>query len=181
MTQRALDGPYIYFVTTNVKSRRRFFVSADRATRLAKIIVTACQMKHFWLLGYCILPNHFHLLVYNQNLGVRALERARHGEEDVKTQPQSTDSYPWRGLSSPRTFTLGDLMQSIKGNFSWQFSTGQFWQTRFIFKIVNDKRYLENVIDYARFNYRKMNLPESFGQAPFVSIDQQAIDHIFNP
>lgn len=63
MTQRAIDGEYIYFVTANVQDRRWYFVTDERAGKLGQAIQTCCRMKAFDLLQYCILPNHMHLLV----------------------------------------------------------------------------------------------------------------------
>lgn len=63
MTQRAVDGPYIYFVTTNTTFGKWIFDDSGRATKLGSIIHTAGEENQFILYGYCILPNHIHLLV----------------------------------------------------------------------------------------------------------------------
>lgn len=70
MTQRAIDGDYIYFVTTLVKNREWFFVQPDRAEALGRIIAKACLLKRFDLLAYCVLLNHVHLLV-RKNRSIR--------------------------------------------------------------------------------------------------------------
>lgn len=191
MTQRAIDGNYIYFVTANVQNRRWFFVSPERAAKLGQVIQTCCRLKRFGLLAYCILPNHIHLLVgktgVDEALGgtgtaQRTLERAR----CEKGKPDSTISlFPHRRLSSRRCgpnqrYTLSDLMKSIKGTFSRTLPKGKFWQHRSNFRIVESEEYLGNVIEYIRYNYRKMNLPEKYGQPLFVFIDQSAIRRFFN-
>lgn len=202
MTQRAIDGNYIYFVTTNVHQGRWFFYTTEKAARLGQAIQACCRMKHFDLLAYCILLNHLHFLV--RKLGIdeinnissafgahRTLESARCGEDKKPLSShlrQATNIFlfPHRRLSSRRPlqaggrFTLGDLMKSIKGSFSRTLPKGKFWQHRSNFRIVGSEEYLENVIEYIRYNYRKMNLSESYGQAPFVFIDQSAIDRVFN-
>lgn len=66
MTQRAIDGPYIYFVTTNTAYRLWVFDNPQKALWLGRIIQHACTERQFVLLGYCILPDHLHLLVYKQ-------------------------------------------------------------------------------------------------------------------
>ncbi len=63
MTQRAIDGPFLYFVTTNTTFRSLFFDTPERAASLATIIHDACKEYRFDLLGYAILPDHVHLLV----------------------------------------------------------------------------------------------------------------------
>lgn len=71
-------------------------------------------------------------------------------------------------------------MKSIKGTFSRTLPKGKFWQHRSYFRIVESEEYLGNVIEYIRFNYTKMNLPERYSQPPFVFMDQVAIHRIFN-
>lgn len=226
MTQRAIDGNYIYFVTANVQDRRWFFASSERAAKLGQAIQTCCRLKHFHLLAYCILPNHIHVLVRKteakevpEGTGLaqrtlesmrceetaafspatttdasaflfpqRTLERARcerAGRHADNAFPSSQFLFPHRRLSSRRCgpsqrYTLSDLMKSIKGTFSRTLAKGKFWQHRSNFRIVEDESYFANVIEYIRFNYTKMNLPERYGEAPFVFIDQSAIDRVFN-
>lgn len=63
MTQRAIDGPFVYFVTTNTASRVRLLHTPERAQILGKIIQRSCKETRFDLYGYSILPDHVHLLV----------------------------------------------------------------------------------------------------------------------
>ena len=195
MTQRAIDGDYIYFVTANVQSGRWFFVSPERAERLGRAIQTCCAMKNFDLLAYCILPNHVHLLVRKPGMEMlgqasianrlqRTLERVRcEGMgRPKKNRRQSTERkevflFPHRRLSSRRSFpagqgfTLGDLMKSIKGTFSRTLPKGKFWQHRSYFRIIDNEEYLSNVVEYIQGNYTKMNLDDRFGQPLFVFMD----------
>ncbi len=73
MTQRAIDGPYIYFVTTNATYRARIFDSADTAKILGAIITSACKEFQFILYGYCILPDHMHLLVEKSGMATLSI------------------------------------------------------------------------------------------------------------
>jgi hypothetical protein len=181
MTQRAIDGDHLYFVTASVQNRQWFFVTKERAATLGQAIETCCRMKMFELLAYCILPNHIHLLV--RKMPQRTLERVRC---EIRDQIGS-DAYlfPHRRLSSRRSVniifrpTLSDLMKSIKGTFSRTLPKGTFWQHRSNFRIIETERYLSNVVDYVRWNYQKMNLPESYGQHPYVFIDHSRIHAMF--
>jgi REP element-mobilizing transposase RayT len=176
MTQRAIDGDYIYFVTTLVKNREWYFVNPERAWRLVQIIRNACVMKRFHFLAYCILPNHVHLLVRKTAVTVdqtqRALEKAR-----CEMGSHSTLATVQSGLSSPRRreYTLSQLMQSIKGNYSWQTIDGGLWHPRFNFRIVETEERLNNTINYIVDNYKKMDLDDRFGKPPFVFIDHDRI------
>lgn len=71
-------------------------------------------------------------------------------------------------------------MHSIKSTFAHSLGRGKFWHRRSYFRIVESEEYFANVINYIRFNYTKMNLPERYGEAPFVFFDQSAIDRVFN-
>ncbi|GEM_PF-1002121 len=89
MSQRAINGEYVYFVTANVKDRRWYFVYPDRAEKLGQAIQTSCEMKRFELMGYCILPNHIHLLVRKMKVG------------EINDQ-RTLGSMRWRKNESPR-------------------------------------------------------------------------------
>ncbi|MBI4090190.1 MAG: transposase [Candidatus Kerfeldbacteria bacterium] len=185
MTQRAIDGDYIYFVTANVDHGQWYFVSSEWAEKLGQAIRTSCLMKKFDLLVYCILPNHFHLLV--RKLPNRALESARCERRNVSIAGQEPlYLFPHRRLSSRRIpnndgqhYRLGDLMKSIKGSFSRILPKGKFWHRLFNFRIVENEEHLANVVEYMIHNYRKMNVPEWYGQPPFVFVDWERIKKLW--
>jgi hypothetical protein len=204
MTQRAIDGNFVYFVTANVKDRRWYFVLPELANKLGQAIQTCCHMKRFELLAYCILPNHIHLLVRKLQLGETetqcTLESARWGG----TMSESEYLFPYRRLSvrqcgpdqrflpipphrrlssrrcaSDQRYSLSNLMQSIKGSFSRTLPLGTFWQHRSYFRVIDSTECLRNVVSYIRFNYRKMDLPRRCGQSPFVFFNHYALVKLF--
>lgn len=145
MTQRAIVGPYVYFVTTNTTSWRWVFDSKEKSHWLATIIHNACREYEFTIFGFCILPNHFHLLVYKRSQK-----------------------------------TLSVLMKAIKGRFSYSMRSGRLWKPRFNFRIITGESYLDAVIRYIKYNYKKMHLDDSYGQPPYVYIDHKNIMNFFN-
>lgn len=70
-------------------------------------------------------------------------------------------------------------MHSIKSTYSHALDQGKFWQHRSNFQIVETEKRLANVIEYIRYNYRKMNLPETYGQPPFVFVDERTVQGLF--
>lgn len=204
MTQRAIDGDYLYFVTANVQNGRWYFVTAERAAKLGQAIRTCCRMKGFDLLQYCILPNHMHMLVRKLSKGEvagtnnaqRKLESmrcgtrnepARNASTDVVRPSSETDAnflFSHRRLPSRRSLskrhTLSDLMHSIKSTFSQTLRSGKFWHHGSYFRIVDSHEYLNNLTGYIRGNYTKMNLPDWYGQSPFVFIDPEAFRRLEN-
>lgn len=189
MTQRAIDGDFIYFVTFNVHNRRWFFVDLERTENLGQAMQTCCQMKHFHLLAYCILPNHVHLLVKKGGAikPDRTLERVRSASVNLDLLETGLSNqaknflFAHRRLSSRRSFqavdnfTLSDLMKSIKGTFSRTLPKGKFWHRRSFVRIVDNQEYFNNLINYIQYNYRKMNLDEEYGQPPFLYINWPVI------
>ena len=181
--QRAIDGDYIYFVTFNVLNRRWFFMTSEKASLFGQAVVTCCRIKNFELLGYCILPNHVHLLVRKFNNdemdSQRGLGSLRCDEETLGNK--NSYLYPQRRRPRRRSteysgYTLSHLMHSIKSTFSHALGHGRLWQHRSNFRIIESDAYLSNVVPYIRYNYRKMALPERFGQAPFVYLNDSAIE-----
>ncbi|MFH0828869.1 MAG: transposase [Candidatus Kerfeldbacteria bacterium] len=63
MTQRAIDGQHIYFVTTNTAFGLLHFTASKTAVRFSRVLRRSCIQYDFALFGFCVLPNHVHLLV----------------------------------------------------------------------------------------------------------------------
>jgi len=63
MTQRAINGPFVYFVTTNTAFRKCYFDVPEKVAIFANLLQGACQELEFVLFGYCVMPDHVHLLV----------------------------------------------------------------------------------------------------------------------
>lgn len=187
MTQRAIDGPYIYFVTFTVYEREWLFVNDGRAQRLHDIMVNACRMKCFELLAHCILPDHVHLLV--RKMSAVPLSQAQVGKPTLYRNGQHPASANEKNTAIRKPtfskvressgYTLSHLMQSIKGNFSRQEHTGTLWQKRSYFSIVEDETYLRNAIQYIIYNYRKTSLDHRFGKVPFVFVDWKKVKTLF--
>lgn len=196
MTQRAIEGDFVYFVTFNVHNRRWFFVTPERADVLGRAIQTSCKIKKFVLFGYCVLPNHVHMMVMpmaammgNAAASQRTRGRVRcegvnKGQQLEMTMDDGSFLYTERrrprrrSLPEPQTFTLSDLMHSIKSTFSHALGQGTFWQHRSNFRLVTSQEDFNNKINYIMYNYRKMALFENFGQAPWVYIDWRAIQQM---
>jgi REP element-mobilizing transposase RayT len=77
-----------------------------------------------------------------------------------------------RMLSSMRVpdnknYNVSDLIQSVKGNFSYKLNIGNIWQRRFYTRIVDSNRYLGIVIDYIKHNPIKAELPKKYRKFPY--------------
>ena len=132
------------------------------------------------------MPEHVHLLVYINNTD-RTLEKVR--SVGIK---QSLITVPERTLSSVRSnskndvrsdkmkqYSISDLMQSIKGNFSRKIHIGNIWQKRFYTRIVNNRRYLHSVIEYIKHNPTKAELPLKYYRQPYRYFNWTKINFLF--
>jgi putative transposase len=54
---------HCYFVTTTVSERRPLFNSPENAGILLRVIYNQRKRKRFYLLGFVIMPEHFHLMI----------------------------------------------------------------------------------------------------------------------
>ena len=174
--------PIAYFITTVSKDRRPLLRDIRLAQRLATMIRTACTMKGFTLLGFSILPDHVHLLVIHQ----RILERMRWEGGifvNARREGMASDgtecgrpSHTAEGDLS-RSPAVGDLMRSIKGTFSRTLQQGHVWQRRYHLRHVGADD-LYRVAGYIRFNFRKHQLNHTFGQEPFVWMNESIFERM---
>lgn len=167
MRKLPYDLSYISFITTVTKNRRPLFLNPKLAERLGTMIQMACRSKGFVTLAYTILPEHLHLLVCSTALIERASEKTRSTEVEG-------------GFSKPPEFTVGNLMQSIKGTFSRTLGPGPSWQPGYFNWYVTDPRDLLRITNYVMNNYRKTNLPDYFGREPYVWIDEKQIPELLS-
>jgi len=195
LTQRRVyQTEYPYFITTVTVGRVCLFQAERAAELLAEIIHESCIMHQFILLAFCIIPDHVQIMVEPTeriNDGWRRAyspqqERARRVISSQRALEKARcmgNNLQQRGLSSPRCgeqHTVSCLMQSIKGTFSRAMHRGRIWQPRFYFRIVKSERQYENTFQYIRYNYQKHDLPERFGQKPYVYIYEitKTIDYL---
>lgn len=189
MTQRRIyQFDYPYFITFRIMEGYPLFNKTKYARLLAREIFVSANIKHFDVLSYQIMPDHVHLLTCKTD---RTLENVR-SVAGVWSEFKKHDSLvsertfskvrSHNGVrlnnnmrSNKKSYTISDLMQSIKGNFSRKIHHGNIWQKRFNARIVNTDEYLETVIDYIKSNPVKENLPKKFQQMPYQYFDGQKI------
>jgi len=148
-----------YFVTTVTADRLPVFRSLHQATILADMIKNACLMHGFSLVAFAILPDHVHLLVWPCGL----------------ENPHSP-GVGQCGLSRPHEQRIiSKLMKSIKGNYSRYIHQGSVWQRGYYDWVIDREDRLTNIIYYIQYNFEKHQLPQYFGQWPYVFIDSDTL------
>lgn len=179
MTQRRIyQEEYPYFVTFRTCEGCPLFEDGKMAEWMAGYINNAGALKHHEILAYQIMPDHIHVLVHIEQprMGDRTLERVRSGVmERVAPKTERTFS----NVRSVRTYTISDLIQSIKGNFSRNIHIGNIWQRRFHARIINTSNYLHTVIKYIQNNPAKARLPEKYYHPPYRHVNWPKIPTLF--
>ena len=178
MTQRRIyQSEFPYFITIKTKDGICFFDKTRYTKLLSGIIFYACRLKHYVLYAYCIMPDHLHLLVRQILNTHRTLEKVRWGgDKNVYSHhPQSTLSR----VRPKREYTISNLIQSIKGNFSRKLHIGYIWQKRFNSRIVDTEERLINTIEYIENNPVNAGLPEKYSKFPYMYFNRERIDKLF--
>ncbi len=61
---RAAEGGYVYHVLNRANARLRIFDDADDYEAFERILLEAVERTGTRLLAYCVMPNHWHLVVW---------------------------------------------------------------------------------------------------------------------
>ncbi len=182
MTQRrVIQNEYPYLLTSNVRGGEPFFEDAGHAKALAKIIRTTCELKHFALLAYSIMPEHVHIVV-SPVKGVGStrnnISAAAAGRSGSYKNPRARAALP----AAP--YTVSDLMHGIKSYFVYALRNGSTmtvfaWQPRFNSRILNTEDYLRSAIEYVHFNPKKAGLPARYCKQPYLYVDDEQVNSLF--
>ncbi|RJO59005.1 hypothetical protein C4546_04210 [Candidatus Parcubacteria bacterium] len=196
MTQRRIhQGEFPYFITTNIKGDKAFFIHDKYADLLSKIIIGTSMKKGFLLIAYCIMPDHVHLIVW-QDLRSLKTNPARAATKLSNINLSRAQAavpaigkillHPGAGraaragfqksrldnLINSKVFTISDLMHGIKSYFVRQlrviYKIDNFsWQARFHAKILNSDESVKMAIKYVQNNPLATDLNEKFSRAPY--------------
>ena len=172
MTQRRIyQSEYPYFVTTKTKDGIWLFDSDQYARRLSREIFKSGRIKGFDILSYQVMPDYLHLLIQYKYQWERTLEKVRSGWGSYRLFLPTE-----RMLSSVRSgiyneYNISNLIQLIKGNFSRKIHQGNIWQKRFYTRIITNRKYLEIIIHYIKYNPIKAKLPSKYQKMPYQYFD----------
>ena len=185
MTQRRIyQDEYPYFVTFRTKENSLIFEETKYAELLSKIMLNSGKLKGYNILSYQIMPDHAHLLTIK--LSDRTLENVRSGgcsmvnktSERTLSRVRSGNSKQQLDKSS-KQYTISDLLQSIKGNFSRKIHSGNIWQKRFYTRIINNQEYLTTITEYIKQNPVKQKLPNKYHRLPYQFFNWREIKSLF--
>jgi putative transposase len=161
-------GDYTYFATAKTKNNYPYFRNKVLADLWIEEFRLAQQLKQFETYGFCLLHDHFHLLIepdnevadisdvlhfFKRNFS-RNANRLRDIEDSLS--PVSEDDHP-----RPREI-FKQINQFIIQNRAdpTLSSIPRFqWQTSFHEHVIRDQRDFDNHLHYTLYNFRKHGLP----------------------
>jgi putative transposase len=139
-TSRASQGGYVYHVINRGNDRNRVFRKEDDYRAFVQLMVDANQRLAMRVTGYCLMPNHFHLLLWP------------YGDGDLSRWMQ------WLLTAHVRRYH-----RHYRGS-------GHVWQGRFkAFPIEQDERYL-TVLRYVERNPLRADLVPQAEDWPWSSV-----------
>ena len=147
MTQRRIyQNNYPYFITTNTRKRIWFFDNQKIAKIISDSIINSCEMNHYILYAYCIMPNHVHILTKNMN------------EPTIKNISSL--------MHSIKSFSTKKVRDECNIEF-------KFWQSRFYHRVVYSQKNFENKIFYIKNNPAKAALENKYRKFPYLFINKK--------
>lgn len=141
MTQhRILQNTSPYFITTNCFAKEPLFCHDNFAEILMQNIFLFCRQYQFTLYGYCIMPDHLHML--------------------LRSSPAYNVS---RIMGAIKSKTVTDLYKI----HLWD---NKLWHPRFRSRIINSRQEFETVLRYIRNNPVRAELEPQWQQLPYFYI-----------
>lgn len=166
----------IYHVVSRVVDRRVVFGDAEKET-FVKMMRALAALCHVEVLTFCVMGNHFHLLVrvpdrpegFDPDFhSVLELWRAAVGKERREQMEHFFDLWQkngseraieeWRQMTIARMFRLSEFMKLLKHRFSYWFNkqhkrTGTLWEGCYTSVAVEDEaRALRTMATYIDLN-----------------------------
>ena len=141
---RTALGGYVYHVINRGNGRAVVFHGDEDYRAFLDIVTEVCHHVPLRVLGYCLMPNHFHLLLWPRSDG----DLARWMQRLMTTQ--------------------------VRRHHSRHGSEGHLWQGRFKACPVQRDRHLLNVLAYVEANPLRAGLVKQAVDWPWSSLHQIA-------
>jgi len=137
--KRILLDNSIYHITVRGNQKQTTFINADDFTKYEEILKYYKKKYKFNLYGYCLMPNHVHLIL--------EITEARRLAKIMQ------------GLNLTYTLYFNKKYQKV----------GHLWQGRYKSKIIQKDKYLINCIEYIELNPLRNNLVSTPFEYPWSS------------
>ena len=172
MTQRRIyQNEFPYFITFLTRNRVPLFEKDGYAKLLSKIMFNACMLKRYDIISYQIMPDHVHLLVYQNNIIKNNIVNPSEGALYSKKDSTGRDACALGG------YNISQLIHTIKSFYCNQIRDKydinySVFQRRFYICIINTHSYLYTVIEYIQCNPIKAELSVKYQRLPYQYYNQ---------
>lgn len=148
------DNAYYHIISRTVG--KEFYLGDREKDKLLQLIFIYSRLYFVKVIGYCIMDNHFHLLI-------KMLNDSYYSDQDILerlSEFYNRDKWQFENQIGFYRKKLGDLseyIKSIKNSFSRWFNktnnrTGYFWGDRFKSVLVEEGASLLNMLIYIDLN-----------------------------
>jgi len=123
------DKEHLYFLTLAISGRQSLFLTDEYAMIVLNSLDYLRKNGFNKLFTFIVMPDHVHLLTQNNEtdrcicLCDRTLERVRSGRMECLV-PQTERTFSNVRSVNNKQYTISDLIQSIKGDFSRKLHKG---------------------------------------------------------
>ena len=160
--RRVLVPGGTYFFTVVTYERIDLLIDQEERDLLLNVWEDVGSRHPFEIVAYCILPNHFHM---------------------VMTLPENDSNFSMRIREIKRLFTLqytGDCPNHINASRIKR-KESSVWQRRFWEHVIRDEDDLKNHIEYVHFNPVKHGLVERVYDWESSSFHSYVVDGFYEP
>lgn len=142
---RNFKSGYPYHITARGNQKEDIFLQDKDYKYFQKILHKYMAIYNIPIFEYCLMPNHYHLLLYNVQEGY--LSKAMH---------RVNCTYAFH----------------MRKKYKW---VGHIFQSRFGAWRINSVIYFSTVVEYIKMNPVKCGLANSFEEYPWKYIDEKLI------
>jgi putative transposase len=160
--QPAPTTPGFYHIVSRV-IRREPVLNEATSEFFVKVLHGYVRLLGFDLITYCLVPHHFHLLVYlpekpKKNvlsiqqwgdllmhaISPQSMDQIRQEIEPFLRNPKSKEAREWLQDQIKTRYSISELLRRVKMRvgrwYNWKYqSTGQFWEGRFECKAIQSE------------------------------------------
>jgi putative transposase len=95
---RVLVPNGIYHVTARGNRRQRIFVDSDDHVRFLRLFVAIADRRRWRCHGYCLMPNHYHLLIETPNADIsRGMQHLNGAYANAFNEEHGLDGHLFQG------------------------------------------------------------------------------------
>ncbi len=170
--KRIYEDGFVYFVTSKTKDSFPFFQEEIFCDLWIEELKLCKELKKFELYAFCLLPNHFHLLLKpNDKNNISEIMRSlktNFSRNINRVISREKIHLPRKARSRDLAFVVHEqCLQKLQIQFhkkyenSFPFSEFK-WQSSFHDHIIRNEKDLENHFNYTTYNFQKHGLPDNW-------------------